>query len=44
MKLLFALVALAIGTSAAWAGHRESCTTHCEAYGYCYTSCTGYDY
>jgi hypothetical protein len=40
-KLIFAFVALAIGVSAAWAGHRV-CTTKCEGYGYCYTSC--YDY
>jgi len=40
-KLILSVLAALALTSGAWAGHRV-CTTHCEAYGYCYTSC--YDY
>ena len=38
-KLILTIVAALAFTSVAWAGHR-TCTTKCEAYGYCYTSCT----
>jgi hypothetical protein len=42
MKLLFAIIALAIGTSAALAGH-TSCQTFCnQNTGYCSTSCYNY--
>jgi hypothetical protein len=45
MKLLFAAVIALALTTPAWAGHRESCTTNCnQNTGYCYTSCTGYDW
>ena len=40
-RYLIAVIALAIGASAAWAGHR-TCFTHCDQTGYCATSC--YDY
>jgi hypothetical protein len=44
MKTLFALVVmLAVGSTAAWA-HRQICTTNCNNQGYCFTSCTDYDY
>jgi len=41
MKTLILIVALAIGASAAWAG-QTSCQTHCEKYGYCYTTCNSW--
>ena len=44
--MILYVIGVAIGVTPAWAtGHRESCTTTCnQNTGYCYTSCTGYDY